>query len=204
MDNLLNVSELSPRIKLAASPVGSLLEQCLPGLAGEIELACMGQADLVPYAVRQALNDGLADAQDAAQLGTLLGSMPRSEQTYTRHILHADPMGRFTVVALIWGAQQFSPVHAHHTWCAYRVLEGELTESHYEWDRTAQQAYLFNKVIRTAGQSVCGHAGMELIHRLGNSGCAPAVSIHVYGVDSGRVGSHVNRVLPWAELALQH
>ncbi len=161
----------------------------------------MDQADLVPYAVRQALNDGLAGGA-AAKLADLLSSMPVSEQTYTRHILHADPKGRFTVVALIWGPQQFSPVHAHHTWCTYRVLAGELTESHYEWDRTAQQAYLFNKVIRSAGQSVCGHAGLELIHRLGNAGTQPAMSVHVYGMDSGRIATHVNRVLPWSEKIL--
>ena len=29
--------------------------------------------------------------------------------------------------------------------------------------------------------------------RLGNAGVLPAVSLHVYGVESGRIGTHVNR-----------
>ncbi len=201
MENHLSPSEHPTPTRPRALRAQSLLARHLPATVEQIERACMDQADLVPYAVRQALNDGLAGGA-AAKLADLLSSMPVSEQTYTRHILHADPKGRFTVVALIWGPQQFSPVHAHHTWCTYRVLAGELTESHYEWDRTAQQAYLFNKVIRSAGQSVCGHAGLELIHRLGNAGTQPAMSVHVYGMDSGRIATHVNRVLPWSEKIL--
>lgn len=201
MENHMILSEHPTPTKRRASRAQSLLALHLPGTVDEIERACMGQADLVPYAVRQALNDGLAGGA-AAQLTAVINGMPTSEQSYTRHVLHADPKGRFTVVALVWGAQQFSPVHAHHTWCTYRVLSGELTESHYEWDRAAQQAYLFNKVIRCAGQSICGHAGLELIHRLGNAGTLPAISIHVYGMDAGRIATHVNRVLPWTEKIL--
>ncbi len=172
----------------------SLLSRMLPALVGQIERACEGEADLVPYRVRQALV-----TIALKELLPTLSAMPQSNQTYTRHILHADPAGRFTVVALMWGAQQFSPVHAHHAWCAYRVVQGMLTESHFEWDRLAGRAYLFNKVGRGVGDSVCGHAGLELIHRLGNETCTPAVSIHVYGIDAGLIASGVNRVLPSIE-----
>jgi hypothetical protein len=78
------------------------------------------------------------------------------------------------------------------------VLSGALTETHYAWDTAAGHAYPFNSFARSAGQSVCGHAGLELIHRLGNASYddpLPALSLHVYGVDSERVSSHVNRVL---------
>jgi len=50
-------------------------------------------------------------------------------------------------------------------------------------------------VTRAAGQSVCGHGGMDFIHRLHNEGDQTAVSIHVYGMDEARISSHVNRVL---------
>jgi predicted metal-dependent enzyme (double-stranded beta helix superfamily) len=175
-----------------------MLEQHLPGVVKQIEVACMGQADLIPYAVRQALNDGLGGCASEPLIAHLKG-LPASEQTYTRHVLHADHAGRFTVVALVWQTQQFSPVHAHHSWCAYRVVAGELTESHYEWDRAQERAYLFNKVVRRAGESICGHAGLELIHRLGNAAGEPAISIHTYGVDAERISTHVNRILPWSE-----
>lgn len=172
----------------------SLLDRYAAGLSDSIEQACLGEADLVPYRVRQALNHSL-DAKTTERLVGEVLALPHSNQTYTRHILHADPAGMFTVVALRWDQNQASPVHAHYTWCAYRVLRGELTESHFEWDRSVEQAYLFNRVARSAGQSVCGHGGMDFIHRLGNERAQTAVSIHVYGIDAARISSHVNRKL---------
>jgi predicted metal-dependent enzyme (double-stranded beta helix superfamily) len=172
----------------------SLLDREVAGLSAAIVQACLGEADLVPYRVRQALNQALDAATTERLVGQIL-SMPYSAQSYTRHVLHADLAGMFTVVALRWDLNQASPVHAHYTWCAFRVLRGALTESHFEWDRSVEQAYLFNRTARTAGQSVCGHGGMDFIHRLGNEHPQTAVSIHVYGIDSARISSHVNRKL---------
>lgn len=194
MQNISASSGSPVTVRNTSASAPSLLRGMLPELVGQLERACEGEAELVPYRVRQAL-----DAGALKQLLPTITAMPQSEQTYTRHILHADPSGRFTVVALMWGAQQFSPVHAHHTWCAYRVLDGQLAESHFEWDRKAGQAYLFNKVSRRAGDSVCGHAGLELIHRLGNETAMPAVSIHAYGIEAQRISTGVNRVLPSIE-----
>lgn len=172
----------------------AVYESALSCLAERISHACSDQASLTPYAVRQALDDAL-DGGGATELAQRILKMPRSLQTYTRHILYSDPKGRFTVVALVWDTNQASPVHAHFTWCAYKVLNGVLSESHFEWDRTTEKARLSGKVQRPAGQSVCGHAGLELIHQLGNEQEQPAVSIHVYGMDTERIGTHVNRLL---------
>jgi len=177
--------------------VESRLDQLVPGCSSAIAQACREAPDLMPYRVRQALNRVLTSALLPGVVASLL-NLPRAEQTYSRHVLHADPQGRFTVVALVWPPGQSSPVHAHYTWCAYRVLSGVLTETHYAWDAAGGHAYTFNSISRTAGQSVCGHAGLELIHRLGNASrddSEPAVSLHVYGIDSERVSTHVNRVL---------
>jgi len=175
----------------------SLLDTLMPRLSEKIAQACMAEADLVPYRVRQALNDSFDQASTDRLVAKVL-TMPHSLQSYTRHILHADPSGMFTVVALRWDPQQGSPVHAHYTWCAYRVLHGALIESHFEWDRSANQAYLFNRVPREAKQSVCGHGGMDFIHRLSNESAQTAISIHVYGIDSARISTHVNRMVAMA------
>jgi predicted metal-dependent enzyme (double-stranded beta helix superfamily) len=193
------LTPLNPRPKALRYPhaIKSRLDQLLPGCSTALAQACREAPDLVPYRVRQALNRALTQALVPGVVAGLL-NLPRAEQTYSRHILHADPQGRFTVVALVWEPGQFSPVHAHYTWCAYRVLSGVLSETHYAWDAAAGHAYPFNSMARIAGQSVCGHAGLELIHRLGNASHddpAPAVSLHVYGIDSERVSTHVNRVL---------
>ena len=190
---------LAPPPKVLRYPhqVDSRLDQLLPGCSTALAQACREAPDLVPYRVRQAVNRVLTPVLVPGVVTALL-NLPRAEQTYSRHVLHADPHGRFTVMALIWSPGQFSPVHAHYTWCAYRVLSGVLTETHYAWDAAAGHAYPFNSIERIAGQSVCGHAGLEVIHRLGNAAQQdpdPAVSLHVYGVDSERVSTHVNRVL---------
>jgi hypothetical protein len=45
-----------------------------------------------------------------------------STENYRRHLLAADPHGRYAIAALVWQPQQASPVHGHHTWCGYAVL----------------------------------------------------------------------------------
>ena len=198
MQNILHATSAPLNIRYARIQPDSLLQQHLPGTAHQIAQACSGPTELIAYGVRQALNAGLTELA-TQQLLSVLNERPVSDQTYTRHLLHADPEGRFAVAALVWGTSQASPVHAHHTWCAYRVVMGELCESHYQWDASHKKAYLFNKVKREAGQSVCGNAGLELIHRLSNDGAQRAISIHAYGVDAESLSTHVNHLLPWAE-----
>src|SRR3569833_4051219 len=53
---------------------------------------------------------------------------------FARHVIHSDPHGRFTILAIVWGAGQFSPPHAHDTWCAYAVYDGPLQETVYAVD----------------------------------------------------------------------
>ena len=178
-------------------PTQSRLDQLLPGCSELLSQACREVADLVPYRVRQALNQALTPGLAPSIIASLL-NLPRAEHSYTRHVLHADPKGRYTVVALIWEAGHFSPVHAHFTWCAYRVLSGALRETHYAWDQAAGHAYPLSHLERIAGHSACSHAGLDFIHRLGHAGPAdaePAISLHVYGIDSERIGTHVNRAL---------
>jgi predicted metal-dependent enzyme (double-stranded beta helix superfamily) len=128
---------------------------------------------------------------------TLLASLPPgalegSPDRYTRHLVHADPFERFSVMVLVWRPGQFSPVHGHRTWCAYRVLRGTLAERHYRWnpeDRTASQV---NAVTREAGDTFSVPAGLQHIHALGNASDAVAVSLHIYGVDQDRIATGVN------------
>jgi predicted metal-dependent enzyme (double-stranded beta helix superfamily) len=116
-----------------------------------------------------------------------------SAHCYTRHIVYGDPAGRFTILALIWGAGQFSPVHAHQTWCGYVVCDHALTETEYAFE--AGRAVPLRTVERQRGYCCFGQAGLDQIHRLGNAGARPAISLHVYGVDPALVATHVNRMV---------
>jgi predicted metal-dependent enzyme (double-stranded beta helix superfamily) len=116
--------------------------------------------------------------------------------TYRRHLLAADPCGRYAVAALVWAPGQASPVHGHHTWCGYAVIEGALTETLYRWDPHDNRAIETRRHVRDAGAVSFVGAGRGGIHRLGNA-AAPdrtrhAVSLHVYGVEAARIGTHVN------------
>lgn len=118
---------------------------------------------------------------------------------YARHVLYSDPLGRFTILAIVWDAGQFSPPHAHHTWCAYAVYEGSLQETIYALDRSGAKAKPVCTEVRNPGYSCFAGAGLDQIHRLGNAGTKPGISIHVYGVERERIATGVNRVLEIGE-----
>jgi predicted metal-dependent enzyme (double-stranded beta helix superfamily) len=162
----------------------------LATLVAEIDAAC-GDAG---GAMKNRIVAALAAAIMQADLLTADQHVPQAG-CYARHPLYSDPAGRFTIVAIVWGAGQFSPPHAHHAWCAYAVRENALEETLYDWDRENGTAQPARTEIRSPGYGCFAHAGLDQIHRLGNSGSEPAISIHVYGVERERVGTHVNRVV---------
>jgi predicted metal-dependent enzyme (double-stranded beta helix superfamily) len=113
-------------------------------------------------------------------------------ERYQRHLLHADPLDRYTVVSLVWDRDQGSPVHAHYTWCGVAVYSGSLCETFYAGERDAIQP--LRSIDREEG-SVSFDPGDSGIHRISNPGGPVAISIHVYGIGAARVATGVNRVL---------
>jgi predicted metal-dependent enzyme (double-stranded beta helix superfamily) len=159
-------------------------------LAADIGAACEGAAPSMRARVIAALER--AYAQPDLLTPEQCMSAP---QHYARHVLHSDPAGRFTILSLVWAPGQFSPPHAHQTWCAYAVCDHTLTETEYTFDGAARKALPLRTVERHRGHCCFGQAGLDQIHRLGNAGVRPAISLHVYGVESGRITTHVNRTV---------
>ena len=147
-------------------------------------------AEHLPEAVCAAMRELLPAASSLLSGEQLEG---RAEG-YTRHVLYAHPQGLFTVMALVWRPGQITPVHGHYTWCAYYILEGDMREEHFSWDAENRRAAPAGQVARPQGDAAASHAGMDRIHRLRNDSPRTAVSIHVYGVASPRVSTHVNRI----------
>jgi predicted metal-dependent enzyme (double-stranded beta helix superfamily) len=161
----------------------------LAALVAEIDAACAGAE---PDGRRMAA----ALRTAAARRDLLMPDQRLGEgHCYARHLLYSDPADRFTIVAIVWGPGQFSPSHGHYTWCAYAVHENPLLETLYAWDPGLGAARAQRTDIRPPGYGCFAHAGLDQIHRLGNSGAEPAISIHVYGVDGARVRTHVNRIV---------
>jgi predicted metal-dependent enzyme (double-stranded beta helix superfamily) len=157
-------------------------------LAAEVDAACGGPSALMEHRIVAALGRAACDPD----LLTPAQRMP-SANCYARHVVYSDPAGRFTILSLVWMPAQFSPPHAHQTWCAFAVCDNTLTETEYAFDHATMKAMPLRTVERRAGYCCFGHAGLDQIHRLGNAGVLPAISLHIYGVESGRVGTHVNR-----------
>ncbi|PQV47554.1 cysteine dioxygenase family protein [Paraburkholderia sp. BL21I4N1] len=138
---------------------------------------------------------------DAAAHPDLLTSAQRegAAENYRRHLLAADPHGRYAIAALVWLPNQASPVHAHHTWCGYAVLDGTLSETVFEWNGAQHCASATRTQARKHGAVSLVRGGRGGIHQLGNRSDAPAISLHVYGVAGAQISTHVNDIVRTAE-----
>lgn len=123
-----------------------------------------------------------------------------SVENYRRHLLAADPHGRYAIAALVWQPQQASPVHGHHTWCGYAVLDGTLSETVFEWNGAQHCASATRTQARKRGAVSFVRSGRSGIHQLGNRSDTPAVSLHIYGVSGAQIATHVNDVVRAATL----
>jgi predicted metal-dependent enzyme (double-stranded beta helix superfamily) len=176
------------------APTSPALTAPLARLMAELGEACDGPADVMGPAIMAAL-------RAAAAVPNLLSEALRAPRVgcYARHTIAADPAGRFTLLSIVWAPGQFSPPHAHDTWCAYAVMENPLTETLFDFDAASGKAIASKTAQRDPGYACFAPAGLEQIHRLGNAGDVSAISLHVYGVEGSRVGTHVNRLMDVAE-----
>lgn len=162
--------------------------QALTRLSSELDAALTASADF-PQRIRAAL---LAASQDSELLSP--AQRTSDPRTYTRHLLAADPHGRYAIAALVWEPGQASPVHGHQTWCAYAVIEGTLAETLFRWNPATNRAIETRRHARKPGAVSYVGAGRGAIHQLGNSPDSGrrAISLHVYGVAAAQIATHVN------------
>ena len=171
-----------------ASSVAEIRAAAIDELAACVSRACAEPSDVMGQQIKAAL------ARAAAEPALLAAAHRKpSADCYARHVLYADPAGRFTILSIVWGAGQFSPPHAHHTWCGYAVHDGDLRETLFSWNPATSRAEPLRTQARQTGYSCYASAGLDQIHRLGNPGARPAISIHVYGVERDRIATPVNR-----------
>jgi predicted metal-dependent enzyme (double-stranded beta helix superfamily) len=112
--------------------------------------------------------------------------------TYRSHVLHVEPDGSFSIVALVWRPGQVTPIHDHVTWCAFGVVQGVEWEELFTLDEETQRLVAAGSNPNRTGE-VSGFAPPGDIHRVRNPGEETAISIHVYGTDVSRIGSSVRR-----------
>lgn len=138
------------------------------------------------------------------------------EEDYCQHVLHVEEDGSFSVVALVWLAEQETPPHDHVSWCVPGVYRGREEETRY---RLAGDGGSDGHRRRAAAAGEAGGHLVEVgtsvnepgdvvaltppgdIHRVRNPGPGTAVSIHVYGADIDELGSSIRRTY---DLSVRH
>jgi len=174
-------------------PPASLAPSCLDSLCATVRSAQRNAA-------RQLLDDLAGGETDIEGMLAHLPASLREGQpgTYLRHIAYTDPHGSFTIFYLVWRPGQATPVHGHKTWCTYRVLQGELHETHFQWDEQAGLARPVGSAQRLPGAVVTAFPGLEQIHQLRNAGDGIAISLHIYGVSQADAQTGVNHLVDTA------
>jgi len=114
------------------------------------------------------------------------GLLVPDPEGYTRRLVHRDPGGRYTVLALAWAAGQGTPLHDHGgIWCVEGVYAGRIRVTTY----SCQGGDPEHDLVRFRKESVTyagvGEAGALIppfeYHLLENAGAGPAATLHVYG-----------------------
>jgi predicted metal-dependent enzyme (double-stranded beta helix superfamily) len=159
----------------------------LQQLVRRIDAALAAPSQALPAAVTAALGEALARSDWLGE-----EQLRPDPAQYARHLLHADPLGRYSVVSLVWDCGQQSPIHAHHTWCSVGVYSGEISETFYAVENAVPVPL---RTVRRGAGTLSFDDGGSGVHRIANPDGGVAVSIHVYGIDAARVATGVNRVL---------
>jgi 3-mercaptopropionate dioxygenase len=161
-----------------------------------------GLEDLVAAirAVVSSREDWQQTARRAAE--ALRGQLPSSEvltgaqrgdpEDPRSRLLHVEPDGTFSILAIVWRPGQVTRIHDHVTWCVFGVIEGAQLEEIFTPGGNGEFLIPAGRRMNVTGQ-VSGFAPPGDIHRVGNPGGRTAISIHVYGTDLSRIGSSARR-----------
>jgi predicted metal-dependent enzyme (double-stranded beta helix superfamily) len=113
-------------------------------------------------------------------------------ETYRSHVLHSEPDGSFSIVALVWRPGQVTRIHDHVTWCVFGVIQGIEYEEQFTLDESSGCLVEAGYTVNEPGD-VSGFAPPGDIHQVRNAGDRVAISIHIYGTDVSRIGSGARR-----------
>lgn len=112
--------------------------------------------------------------------------MAPAQGRYARHLVHLDPQGRYSMLAMVWDKGQGTPVHDHAgMWCCECVYRGRIKVDSYRMegnDETDETVKFHLEQTIFAGP---GEAGALIPpfdhHTIENDIETPSVTIHIYG-----------------------
>ncbi len=104
---------------------------------------------------------------------------------YARRLIHKDPVGRYTLMAMVWDKGQGTALHDHAgMWCVECVYKGRIKVDSYDIHGNDEDPVVqFTK--ETTVYAGPGEAGALIppfdYHTIENSLDVPSVTLHVYG-----------------------
>lgn len=108
-------------------------------------------------------------------------------ESYARHLAYKSDEHGYTVVAMVWGPGQGTPVHDHAgVWCVEGVVDGTIEVQQYRLlERNGERFRFTPEGTVTAG---CGSAGSLIppfeYHTIANAlPDRPSITLHVYGAE---------------------
>ena len=133
-------------------------------------------------AVKQILIDFMQSGTDFLDPQFLVPTPER----YARRLIHRDPEGRYTAIAMVWDKGQGTPLHDHAgIWCVECVYQGVIKVQSYSMRGGDPEKDIVQFEPETLIQAGVGEAGALIppfeYHVLGNALDTPAVTIHIYG-----------------------
>ena len=111
---------------------------------------------------------------------------------YQQHLLHCDPLERFSVVSFVWGPGQRTPIHDHQVWGLIGMLRGAETGQRYRRDADGALRPDGPPARLAPGDIEMVSPATGDIHQVANAfDDRVSISIHVYGANIGAVARHV-------------
>jgi 3-mercaptopropionate dioxygenase len=114
---------------------------------------------------------------------------------YQQYLLYCDPEERFSIVSVVWGPGQGTPVHDHTVWGLIGMLRGAETSERFALGGLGQPMQSLGAERLTPGKVDRVSPGIGDIHRVSNAyDDRISISIHVYGSNIGRTRRHVYNI----------
>lgn len=111
---------------------------------------------------------------------------------YRQYLLHADPLGRFSIVSFVWGPGQQTPVHDHTVWGIIAMLRGAEYSQAYQGIATGGLVPSGAEHRLEPGDVEMVSPTLGDVHRVRNAFADKvSISIHMYGGNIGEVRRHV-------------
>ncbi|GKT14801.1 cysteine dioxygenase [Acidovorax sp. SUPP2522] len=115
-------------------------------------------------------------------------------ERYQQYLLHADALGRFSVVSFVWGPGQATPIHDHTVWGLVGMLRGAELSQAYGQDGDGRWQPRGAPHRLQPGDTEAVSPTIGDVHRVSNAlAVETSISIHVYGANIGAVQRSVYR-----------